>query len=165
MKILFTLFSSLICLVMMAQENPMQKLAMLAGNWQGIATVQQGPGNSTNIDQYEKVRYVLDGRVLLIRGNGVENGDTTFKALGVLSYDQSGSGYSFRTFLADGKQTDAYFKLISENKIEWGFKVPTGKIKYVIHIEDNGQKWIEKGYFSPDENTSYPFFSMELQKV
>ncbi len=162
--IIYTITILLAATTLKSQDNPMARLAVLEGNWQGTAKTEGRPGQaSTTLIQYEKVEYDLNQSVLLIHGTGVTKGDTVFQALGVISFDQTAKEYKFKSWLADGRQTDAWFHFTGENNMEWGFDVPGGSIKYVIN--NDGKHWTEKGYFSPDGNASYPFFNMELEKL
>lgn len=71
-----------------------------------------------------------------------------------------------KSHIMDGNQTEAYFKVISENNFEWGFETPTkAKIKYTIVLNPQDKSWVEKGEYSPDGNTWYPFLDMNLKKI
>jgi hypothetical protein len=87
-------------------------------------------------------------------------------ALGVLSYDQMSNQYKFRTYLKDGRNTDAWFTPTGENKFQWGFDIPSaGKTRYTITLDPKAKTWNETGEFSRDGNTWSKFFEMNLKKT
>jgi hypothetical protein len=110
--------------------------------------------------------------VMLVEGVGKSINSTTKEeqvvhhALAVLSYDQMTSQYKFRTYLKDGRSTDAWLTPLGENKFAWGFDIPAGgKTKYTITLDPKAKTWNEVGEFSRDGNTWSAFFEMNLKKV
>jgi hypothetical protein len=107
--------------------------------------------------------------LLLIEGTG-RNPDNlneiVFNALAVVNYDEVSKQFKFRSHLKDGKQTDAYFKVISENHFEWGFDVPNNaKIRYFITLDPKAKTWDEIGEYSADGATWYSFIQLKLTKL
>ena len=99
----------------------------------------------------------------MINGIGKRaDGKVVHEALGVLSYDTKESRYRLRTWLRDGRTADTWLLVLSENTFQWGFDVPTGKIRYNISLTEN--TWTEIGEFSSDNNQWYPFFRMDLTR-
>ena len=145
----------------------MNVLSFMAGKWKGDATVTQQGGVTIQVAQEENIEYKLDSLILQFEGTGRRKDDLTkisFHALAYINYNASKKNYEMKSFLMDGKQTDAFFKVVEKNKYDWGFDVPGGKILYHITIDPVAKKWNEKGSFSPDGNQWYPFFEMNLTK-
>ena len=140
------------------------------GHWQGQGSMQMGPGSlkTSTVDEY--LEFKLDGTVLLVEGIGksVEGSENkvVHHALAVLSFDQTTNQYKFNTFLKDGRSAEAWFKIVEENKYQWGFDTPNGKIKYSINLDASKKTWNEIGEFSNDNGTTWmKFFEMNLKKV
>ncbi len=151
-----------------AAREKMKKLNFMAGRWKGEATVSQRGGAPIKINQEEKIEWQLDSLVLLVEGIGRKQDEPDkigFHALAFINYNTTSQAYSMRSFLMDGKQTDAFFNEVGENKFDWGFDVPGGKILYHITLDPVNKKWNEKGEFSPDGIQFYPFFEMNLTKL
>jgi hypothetical protein len=141
-----------------------------AGEWTGEGFMQMGPGAPKKSSVHEKIEYRLEGAVLLVEGTGKSIDDATKKeiithhALAVLSWDDTSKEYKFKSYLHDGKSTDAWFKLLEENKYAWGFEIPNGKIRYSITIDGIKKTWNEIGEFSKDGTQWFKFFEMNLSK-
>lgn len=149
-------------------KQEMQKLAFMAGKWRGVAAIRQPNGTLLKVNQEEDIQFKLDGTVLLIEGTGrnTDNNSISFNALAILSYSQQTQEYKFKSYLVDGNQTDAYFKIIEENHFEWGFELPTNaKIRYDLVLNPQKKSWLEKGEYSPDGITWFPFIEMTLTKL
>ena len=133
--------------------------------------MQQGPGEPKRSTVDEHIEFKLEGSIVLVEGTGKTTDPATkteaivHHALGILSYDQATSQYKFKSYLNNGRSTDAWFNITGENKYQWGFDVPTGKIKYSITIDPTQKTWNEIGEFSRDGNTWMKFFEMNLKKV
>lgn len=154
-----------------ASENlkaNMKKLAYLEGRWKGEAITTERNGTKTKITQEENIQFKLDGTVLLIEGTGrdPESGNVVFNALAVVSYDEQAQAYKFRSYLMNGSMTDAYFKVLADNTFEWGFDIANGgKIRFDIVLDPTKKTWHEKGSFSPDGKTWYPYIELNLTKL
>ncbi len=149
-------------------REKMKKLNLMAGRWKGEATVSQRGGAPIKVTQEENIKWELDSLVLTFEGTGRKQDDPTkvsFHAFAIVNFNITTQEYNMRSFLMDGKQTDAYFKEVGENKFDWGFDVPGGKVIYHITLDPVNKKWNEKGEFSPDGTQFYPFFEMNLNKL
>ena len=152
-------------------QEKMSALQQWVGRWQGEGsmTTPTGEVRKSNVD--ERIEFKLDNTVLLVEGIGKSNDATTNKeivthhALGVLSYDVNTSQYKFRSWLKDGKSTEAWFNVTGENQYQWGFDTPQGKVRYSIVLDPLKKTWNEIGEFSRDGNTWRKFFEMNLKKV
>jgi hypothetical protein len=86
-------------------------------------------------------------------------------AFGVLSFDQATNQYKFKTYLKDGRGTDAWFNVTGESTYQWGFDSPRGKMRYSIIIDPLKKTWVETGEFSAEGTNWMKFFEMNLRKV
>jgi hypothetical protein len=176
--ILLTAFAGLLCSKSIAQpsetvgKEKMQVLSAWVGRWQGEGSMQMGPGEPKKSNVDEKIELKLNGTVMLVEGVGKTIDPATKEetivhhALGILSYDQMGNQYKFRTYLKDGRSTDAWFTPTGENKFQWGFDIPNGgKTRYTITLDPKAKTWNEIGEFSRDGNTWSKFFEMNLKKT
>ncbi len=146
-------------------RSKIQALAPMLGEWQGSGW-SSGPGGKSTMLQTESVQLAQDETILLIRGRGTDKtaGREVFNSLGVVSYLPDEDRYHLNSWLADGRQTDAYFKVTEAGKMEWGFEIPDGEIKYEIFIEQD--QMTEKGAYSPrGQDVWYPFLEMTLSRV
>lgn len=140
------------------------------GEWQGEGAMQMGPGAPKKSLVTEKIEFKIDGTILMIEGIGreIEAGSGAKKiahhALGILSYDATKQAYNFRSYIQDGRSTDASFNIITDNTYQWGFDIPNGKIRYNIVIDPAKKTWHETGEYSQDGVQWFKFFEMNLIK-
>lgn len=151
-------------------KEKMAALSGWVGHWKGEGTMYRGPqGSKSSVD--EQIEWKLDGTVLLVNGVGKANDVTSnaekvvHEALGVLTYDAYAQQYKFRSWIRTGLTTDAWFNITGDNKYQWGFDVPNGKIKYSITIDPAKKTWNEVGEYSSDGTAWMKFFEMNLTKV
>jgi hypothetical protein len=148
-------------------KEKMKPLASWAGDWEGQGSMQMGPGEPKKSIVAEHLEFRLDGAVLVMEGIGksVTDNSVVHHALGILSFDQSDNQYKFRSYLKDGRSTQAWFKIVVDNQYQWGFDTPNGKIKYSITIDPVRNTWNEIGEISNDNGATYAkFFEMNLKK-
>jgi hypothetical protein len=151
-------------------KEKMKIFSHWAGHWQGEGSMQMGPGPSKTSSVDEYIDFRLDGAVLLVEGIGKALEGNEIKvvhhALAILSFDQVSKEYKFNTYLKDGRGTQAWFKNTEDNKYQWGFDTPNGKVKYSITLDESKNTWNEIGEFSNDNGTTWlKFFEMNLKKV
>lgn len=148
-------------------QQQMKSFVFWTGQWSGEAHQRRGPGEPIKINQTENIYYKLDGTLLVVEGTGKspEDGSTIFSAFGILTFNETKGEFEFKSYLQDGKSVDAWFEVIAEQQFQWGFEVPTGKIRYTITLDQTAKTWIEKGEFSQDGTTWFPFFDMALKKI
>ncbi len=153
-----------------AQVSPdvMREFDFLIGEWSGAATFQMGPGDAATAQGTERVRKMAGGAALAVEGlftarapDGSER--VVHNAFGVISPHPDG-GYRITSWLADGGQAEAKLERTADG-FRWGFEIPggQGQVRYAMQFADG--KWIEKGEFSPDGTTWYPFLEMRLERV
>lgn len=147
-----------------ACRQAMTKLAYLAGDWEGKATVisQNGP---LEIRQTEHVEWRLQDLLLVIEGTGrIPSGEIGFQAFAVVNFDPTDQQYKLRSYVKEGLATNAYFKVVAPNQFEWGFDVPTGKTRYYIHLDEIAKTWKETGEYSADGVTWRKFIDLSLNR-
>jgi hypothetical protein len=178
-QILFILILTVVpCASLFAQpsgelyKEKMKVFNFWEGQWQGEGSMQMGSGPARKSNVVETLQFKLDGTVMLIEGIGkavdpqTNQSQVVHHAMAILSYDPATGQYNFHTYLKDGRSTPAVLKVIEENKYEWGFDVPNGKIKYLIAIDPAKKTWHEIGEFSNDNGKTWmKFFEMNLTKV
>lgn len=157
------------------QEQAMEPLAWLVGDWEGEGWIQQGPQEGrAEFTQTEHVESAFGGRLLLVEGVGrakpsagdaasPEAGSIVHHAYGVLSWDLEDAEYDFDTYLVDEAGVDADATL-EDGLLTWSFETGEGQIRFRIRQTEQGE-WHEKGEFSPDGTTWYPFFEMTLHRA
>jgi hypothetical protein len=146
-------------------KTEMQKLSYLVGDWKGEATIKNQSGTKT-LSQTEHIEWKLDGLVLSIDGTGREQDKITFQAFALVNFDPADQQFKFKSFVREGYSTNAYFKVLEENKFEWGFDIPSGgKSKYTITLDPTKKTWYETGEYSRDGNTWMKFIDLNLTKI
>ena len=152
-------------------KEKMRVFADWAGHWKGEGTMQSPTGEARKSTVDERIEWKLDGTVLLVEGIGKAIDPTSKKevvvhhALAVLSHDQRLGEYKFRSYLNDGRSTDAWLKVLAQNKYQWGYDSPHGKMRYNITIDPAKKIWNETGEFSRDGTVWMKVFEMDLAKV
>lgn len=161
--VVLTFYSPANCQTPGASKEQMKKLAIWTGRWAGTSTSQmQGKTETGTVE--EAIEWKVDGHALLINGLGKnKEGKIVHEALGVLSFDSNDNKYHLRTWLKDGRNADAWFQVLAENSFQWGFDVPTGKIRYNIQLTQT--TWVESGEYSSDGAQWFPFFQMQLTRL
>lgn len=156
-----------------ANNNGKEKMGVFSGwvgRWQGEGSIQMGPGEPKKSSVDEQIESRLDGTLIVMEGIGKgldadNKGSVVHHAFGVLSFDQNSNQYKFKTYLKDGRNTDAWFNVTGENNFQWGFDVPNRKIRYTIVIDPSKKTWKETGEHSADGTGWMKFFEMNLTKV
>ncbi len=176
MKTILTLFVLFASYYFLQAQNPakinleqLKPFSYMIGNWKGTATIQQQGGAAIKVNQEEKISWQLDSTLIHIEGIGRDpiTNKKNFHAYALLFYNPATQQVGMKSFTMEGRQTDAYFKVLAENNFEWGFDLPSnrGKIKYLITLSTKDKTWIEEGQFSSDGTQWFPFMSMNLVKL
>lgn len=111
-------------------KEEMKKLAYLAGDWKGEA-LYRGQNGPQTLTQTEHIEWKLQGLVLSIEGAGKQENPGTsqdeivFQAFAMVNFDPADQQFKFKSFVKEGYSTNAYFKVLEENKFEWGFDIQT----------------------------------------
>lgn len=143
----------------------MQKLAYLVGDWKGEATIRNASGTMTLV-QTEHIEWKLNGLVMSIEGMGKERDEIRFQAFALVNFNPTTNNFQFNSYVKEGYTTNAYFKVLEENKFEWGFDIPSGgKTRYIIVLNQEKKTWYETGEYSRDGNTWMKFIELNLVKL
>jgi hypothetical protein len=148
-----------------AQRAAIERLAGMVGDWQGVAKVAF-PAPST-VHQTERVERALDGLLLVIHGAGYASPDRAgapiFRAMGVISYDDSRRKYEFRAY-NDGRAVTAEADVLDDGRLRWIMNFAPVLIRYTITLE--GDTWREIGEMSRDNGATWtPTMEMNLSRV
>jgi hypothetical protein len=139
-----------------AQRAAMERLAPLAGRWQGEAQVIQ-PAQRT-VHQTEQVERGLDGLVLIINGTGhataERTGDPVFRAYAVISYDTRANQYEVRAYTHEGHVTTATGVFLDDGSFRWSF-APGGPVQVRFTIAFDQTTWRELGEISMDNGATW----------
>jgi hypothetical protein len=153
-----------------SQLQEMKKLDFLIGEWTGEGWTEFVPGQRRTSPITEKVQSKLGGMVLLVEGlgktkvAGQQEEAVVHNALGVITYDAKAKLYRVKSWLADGRSTDAEARFTDEG-FQWGFQTPQGfGIRYTVKLTDKGA-WFERGEMSQDGKSWRQFHEMTLQRV
>jgi hypothetical protein len=177
MKKIFQLLVLLVLPASLLAQSPasahlqeMKKLDFLIGEWAGEGWTEFVPGQRRTSPITEKVQPKLGGTILLVEGlgknkvPGKQEEVVTHNALGVIAYDASAKLYRVRSYLADGRSTDAEAGFV-EGGFQWAFKGPQGmSIRYTVKLTEKGE-WFEIGEMSRDGQSWRQFHEMTLQRV
>ncbi|MTI23219.1 hypothetical protein E1176_19475 [Fulvivirga sp. RKSG066] len=135
----------------------------IVGHWAGSGWSRTPDGNQVTFNQTEDIYTKLDGKILVINGLGRDQttNEKVFEAFGIINYDAIQNKLVMNAYTLEGRHTLANFELTPEG-FDWWFDAGNGTVKYKAKI--SADTWIEEGYYSPDNENWYPFFSMELKK-
>lgn len=136
------------------QRAAMARLAGWAGDWVGEAAVTF-PAPRT-IYQSEHIETDMDGLLLVIHGNGYADssreGAPSFRALGVISYDDRRGLYEFRVY-NDGRASTAEARFLDDGRLQWSMNFAPVLIRYTISFGDG--RWNEIGEMSRDNGATW----------
>jgi hypothetical protein len=176
-KITLFLLLLLMLSVPVSAQNPvspqlqeMKKLDFLIGEWKGEGWTEYVAGQRRTSPITENVQSKLGGMVFLIEGlgktkvPGKQEEVVVHNGMAVISYDAAAKLYRVKSFLADGRSTDAEAKFV-EDGFQWAFQAPQGmRIRYTVKLNEKGE-WTEKGEMSEDGKSWRQFHGMTLQRV
>lgn len=152
-------------------NDKINALTHWVGHWKGESLTRMGPGEPKKATVDEHIESRLEGAILLIEGIGKITDPNTkhetivHHALAILSYDQAAQQYKFRSYLNNGRSTDAWFNVISDTQYQWGFDTPRGPTRYTITIDPIKKTWTETGEFSADGKNWTKYIDMNLTRV
>lgn len=173
---LLTFFLTLISMLHSMAQAPdlsdsciveMKKLYYLVGDWKGEVIYRTPQGQELRLLQEEHIELKLQGLVITIDGRGLkqDEDEIVFQSFAILHFDPFAQQFRFKSFLKEGYSVDAYFKVLEENKFEWGFDFPNrGKYRYTIMLDPSEKTWYETGEFSSDGNDWFMSLEMNLNK-
>ncbi len=151
------------------QKAAMQKLAYMAGDWQGEGWMVMGPGPRETFRGSEKVQSKLFGLALLVEGaffapDSAGGERPVHTTLGVITWNPTTQKYGFRYWLASGWTGERDLILTDDG---WYWEMPAGPgatIRYTMTLEDGA--WSEIGERTTDQGKTWTkFFEMNLRKA
>lgn len=148
-------------------KQKISALDIMVGDWEGTGYLMTPQGKEAS-QVTEKIRYKLDGTVIMAEGKGVitlEDGtkQTVHDALGIVSYNSFTQQYQMNSFIGKGMSTQAKLEVKDANNMVWWIEAGPSTIRYSLTIKDG--VWKEIGERSMDGKTWQQFFEMELKKV
>jgi hypothetical protein len=150
-----------------AQRAAMEKLAWMAGAWEGISTSRERDGEKQSVS-YEWIRRAGGGLAIMIQGRHYRRlpdgarGDVVLDTAGMMTYDPATSKYRFVTQLQDGKG-GTHEAVMQGDTLSWKIALSNAHIRYDITRSAKGE-WSELGYFCRDGAACVPFFKMLLER-
>ena len=146
-----------------AQRVAMAQFAYMDGVWRGPATTAMPGGEKRTIVQTERIGPFLDGTVKVIEGRGYgPEGQVTFNALGIISYDVDKKTFSMRSY-ALGHAGDF---AVTPRADGFNWVIPQGsnaKIQYAATVTRD--TWHEVGERIVEGQAPFRFFEMTLKRV
>jgi hypothetical protein len=150
-----------------AQRAAMDKLAWMAGAWEGSAATQARDGERRSISQ-ESIRRAAGGLAILLQGHhwrqlpDGSRGDVVLDTAGMITFDGAKGHYRFATQLQDGKAGDFDAEMTGQT-LSWRIPLQGAHIRYDISRNERGQ-WSELGFYCRDGVECAPFFRMTLDR-
>jgi hypothetical protein len=152
-----------------ATLKAMHQLDFLLGDWRGSGWMQMEPQTRMDFQSRETLTSKLGGLIVTVESmhQGVTSGDTdsvtVLRNFGVISYDAQAKKYHFRSWLENGRSSN-YDATVSEGRFEWGYPDTSGRVRYVVRIDDQG-RWQETGETSADGTTWRQILAMTLSRI
>lgn len=156
-----------------AQVAAMDRIAWLAGEWEGTASFDRGPQGKSDVLSWERVARAAGGTALTVLGRHyVRNADGSRGALvhdaaALITYDDRSGKYRFESQLGTG-QHGVFSAEMQGAAFVWTIESPRGVIRYRITRDDAG-RWNERGEMCPAADKAdtpcREFFSMQLVKT
>lgn len=138
-----------------AQQAAIERLAPLVGRWEGEANVLSP--RAIQVHQTERVERELGGLVLVIHGAGYatpeHSGAPVFEAMGVISYDERGGRYEFRTYTGGHANTGSA-EFLPNGDLRWSPAI-AGPVQMRYTISFNDTTWREVGEMSRDGGATW----------
>jgi hypothetical protein len=150
---------------LVAQQAAMDRIAGMVGDWEGEADVTF-PAPRT-VYQREHIERDMDGLLLLIHGHGYadasRSGTPIFRAVGVISYDDTRQIYEFRVY-NDGRAATATARFLDDGRLQWTMDFSPVIVRYTITLGAN--TWNEIGEMSRDNGATWArTIEMNLTRV
>ncbi len=147
----------------------LSKVGVMIGEWEGNSWILTPQGTREEAAVHEKLQWKLDRTLILIEGEGRnKEGLTVHNALGLLTFDVRGKQYSMRSYLSDGRMTDAVFEILGEDNFRWSYSFMQGErsmwIRYTLKFADKSH-WNEVGEYSGNGTDWTKFFEMNLTRI
>lgn len=156
-----------------AQVAAIDKIAWLVGEWEGRATIEQGPQSRSESISWERVTRAAGGTALMVIGRHYRRnpdgsrGDAVHDAAALITFDDTRDKYRFESQLGSG-QHGSFEAEMQGAAFMWRIDTQRGPIRYRITRDDAG-RWTERGEMCPPPDkpdaACRDFFSMTLTKT
>ncbi len=150
------------------QQEAMQKLRWMIGNWAGSSIVNIGDQKQlTNIR--ESIQSGLDGTILTINVIATDKDSNTrrqllaYTSFSVISYDLKNKSYRWTSWRNSEKYYDEYSFSVDNNSFEYISNENGGKVRYKAKLGSDGE-FLETGEYSKDGSSWGEFITMKLRK-
>jgi hypothetical protein len=145
-----------------AQREAMTRFAYMDGVWRGPAWVVTREGRH-ELTQTERIGPFLGSTVRVIEGRGYDsNGEVSFNALGVISYDPATRRYSMNSWAMG--YTGTFPLQATEDGYIWEVPAgPAGTTRYTATIQRG--TWREIGERISGNGPPVQIFEMNLRRV
>lgn len=110
----------------------------------------------------ERVEHKLDGLAIAIEAKGADQqGTISHQTFSLIVYDIDSKTYRIQSLSQDGyvMRSEGQFE---DGRLTWQVDVPHGILRYSIELKDD--EWIEKGTYSADGDTWWPFMEIKLKR-
>lgn len=146
-----------------AQKEAMAPLSYMDGVWRGPASTTLPSGEKRTIVQTERIGPFLGGTVKMMEGRGYRaDGEVSFNALGILSYDVDRKSFSLRSY-ALGHSGDFAVTLRNDG---FTWVIPQGANARIVYTATvTRETWHEVGDRLVEGREPQRFFEMKLQRV
>jgi hypothetical protein len=146
-----------------AQREALAPLGYMDGVWRGPASTTRPSGEKHTIVQTERIGPFLGGTLKVFEGRGYGgDGEVSFNALGILSYDVDRKSFSLRSY-AMGHAGDFPVTLRPDG-FTWVIpQGPSAKIVYTATV--TRETWHEVGDRIVEGRPAQRFFEMTLKRV
>lgn len=150
---------------LVVQQAAMDRIAGMVGDWEGEVDVAF-PAPRT-VYQREHIERDMDGLLLLIHGHGYgdasRSGTPTFRAVGLISYDDARQIYEFRVY-NDGRAATATARFLDDGRLQWTMDFSPVIVRYTITL--GADTWNEVGEMSRDSGVTWArTMEMNLRRV
>ncbi len=123
----------------------------------------RGPNDTVRVRQTEDVKSKLNGLLMVVEGTGrnPDTGEVMFNALAIITYDDTGGVYHFRSY-NEGRYLDTELK-VPGNGFEWGYKAGPAAVRFVMRLNEKGE-WVETGDVSMGTSPPRKTFEMTVRR-
>ncbi len=146
-----------------------KEMLFMCGTWKGEGWILQNRQRHTFI-QEEMIMAKIDSQVLVVDGIGFakdsfpDKKHVIHQAFGVIAFNPDLGTVSMLSYSAVGGKKETPMKRIGEKQLQWSFKDERGgTVRFSEDFSEEGV-WKEKGEYSFDGKSWFPFFEMQLTR-
>ena len=143
------------------QRAAMQTLSWMDGEWVGEATISMGPGRTTTHPHTERIGPMLGGSIKVIEGRSAGEGEPSFNAFAVVSWDDATDRYMMRSY-ANGHVGDYPLEATADG-FAWSTPSRGGEMRYVTTFKDG--EWVEIGEMVMPGRDPFRVIELRLRRL